>query len=385
MTALLAAQAAAVGHHVFVDVLIAHLGLGVADAQLVEGFVQAEVGHDGGDDGVAQELAPLLHVLAVDVQDVVAGDDVALFVHAQAAVGVAVVGKAHVQPVLYHVALQNLNVGRTRVLVDVVAVGGGIDDVGLGAQGVKNAFCNVPGGTVGAVQANLHALEGIHAQTDEIADVAVSSGNMVNGAADLVALGQRQFLPFPAESLQIAVQIRFHQTDDAFIHLLTEVVDELDAVVVVGVVAGGDHNAAVEALSADDEGHAGGGGDVQQIGVCAGGYQTANKAVLEHIARPAGILADDDSGGAVRAGAALQLGVVPAEKTPDLESVVSGKIAVGFSPEAVGSKIFAHGNGLLSLSDGREMSRKHYFLATIIPPVFQMLLAGTMPRTQEVG
>ena len=81
---------------------------------------------------------------------------------------------------------------------------------------------------------------------------------------------------------------------------------------------------------------------MEQIGVCAGGYQTANKAVLEHIARPAGILADDDSGGAVRAGAALQLGVVPAEKTPDLESVVSGKIAVGFSPEAVGSKIFSH-------------------------------------------
>ena len=69
----------------------------------------------------------------------------------------------------------------------------------------------------------------------------------------------------------------------------------------------------------------------------------------------------------------------------EVKSVVSGKIAVGFSPEAVGSKIFAHGNGLLSLSDGREMSRKHYFLATIIPPVFQMLLAGTMPRTQEVG
>ena len=241
--------------------------------------------------------------------------------------------------------------GGTRVLIDVVAVRVGVDDVGLGAQGVKDAFCNVPGGTVGAVQAHLHALEGVHAQADEIADVAVSSGNVVDGAADLVALGQGQLLPFPAEGLQIAVQIRLHQTDDAFVHLLAEVVDELDAVVVVGVVAGGDHDAAVEALGTDNEGHAGGGGNVEQIGVCAGGNQTAHQAVLEHVARPAGILADDDSGGAVGAGAALQLGVVPAEKTTDLEGVVSGKIAVGFSTEAVGSKIFAHGNGLLSLSD----------------------------------
>ena len=102
MTALLAADPAAVLHHVLVDVFVAYLGLGVVDAQFVEGLVQTEVAHHRGDHGVHQELTPLLQILAVDVENVIAGDDLTLLVHAQTPVGVAVVGKAHVQAVVHH-------------------------------------------------------------------------------------------------------------------------------------------------------------------------------------------------------------------------------------------------------------------------------------------
>ena len=44
-----------------------------------------KVGYDRGNDGIGQQLAALFHVAAVDVQDVVAGDDIALFIHAQTA------------------------------------------------------------------------------------------------------------------------------------------------------------------------------------------------------------------------------------------------------------------------------------------------------------
>ena len=80
--------------HVLINILVTDGGLGVADALLVERLVQTEVGHDGGDDGVHQQLAALFHVAAVNVQDVVAGDDIALLIHAEAAVGVAVIGKS---------------------------------------------------------------------------------------------------------------------------------------------------------------------------------------------------------------------------------------------------------------------------------------------------
>ena len=122
MAALLAADAVAGLDHVFIDVLIADLGLFILDADAVQRLVEAEVRHDRGDDLVVQELAAFLHIEAVDVQNVVAGDDVALFIHAQAAVRVAVIGKADVQALLHDELLQMLDVRRAAVGVDVVAV-----------------------------------------------------------------------------------------------------------------------------------------------------------------------------------------------------------------------------------------------------------------------
>ena len=252
-------------HHVLVDVLVAHLGLGVVDAQLVEGLVQAEIGHDGGDHGVHQQLAPLLHVAAVDVEDVVAGDDVALLVHAQAAVGIAVIGEAHIKAVVQNEFPQTLDVGGAGVGIDVVAVGVSVDDVGLRAQGIEDALGDVPGSAVGAVETHLLALEGILTHADQVADVAVTAGDVVDGAADLLPLGQGQLRPFLAEDRQLAVEIGLDEGDDTLVHLLAEGVDELDAVVGVGVVGGGDHDAAVEILGPGHEGDGGGGGDVQQV------------------------------------------------------------------------------------------------------------------------
>ena len=207
-------------HHIFVNILVTNGGLGIADAQLVEGLIQAKVGHHGGDHGVAVELAPLLHVLAVDIQDMVAGDDVALLVHSQAAVGIAVVGKAHIQLVFQNEVPQVLDVGGAGTLVDVVAVGLGIDHIGFGAQRVEHGLGNVPGAAVGAVQAHLHTLEGIHAQADQIAHIPVSAGHMVHGAADGIPLGQGEGRPILAEQLQLTVQEVFNQGDGGLFHLL---------------------------------------------------------------------------------------------------------------------------------------------------------------------
>ena len=89
----------------------------------------------------------------------VAGDDVALLIHTEAAVSVAVVGKADVEVVLHNELLQTLNVGGAGVQVDVQAVGLVVDDVGVCTESIKNALGNVPAGTVGAVQADLDPLK----------------------------------------------------------------------------------------------------------------------------------------------------------------------------------------------------------------------------------
>ena len=67
--------------HAFVHVPVAHLGLDPVDARFLEGLAQAVIAHDGAHHGVGGQLIPFLHVRAVNVEDHVAVQLVALFVH----------------------------------------------------------------------------------------------------------------------------------------------------------------------------------------------------------------------------------------------------------------------------------------------------------------
>gem|GEM_PF-6570958 len=80
----------------------------------------------------------LVQVHAAHVQDLVAIDHAAALVHGQAAVGIAVIGKAHVQALLHHVALQALHMRGAAVDVNVKAIGRGIDHAHVGAQRVEH-------------------------------------------------------------------------------------------------------------------------------------------------------------------------------------------------------------------------------------------------------
>ena len=144
MTALLTTDTAAIFCHVLIDVLVTHCGLGVADALLIKGLIQAKVGHDRGNDGIGQQLATLLHVAAVDIQNMVASDDIALFIHTQATISIAIIGKTDVQPLLYHELLQALNVSRSSIVIDIRTVGLCIDDVGVSTQRIEHRLSDVP-------------------------------------------------------------------------------------------------------------------------------------------------------------------------------------------------------------------------------------------------
>ena len=281
----------------------------------------------------------------------VAGNDLALLVHSQTPVSITVIGKAHIQAVLHHKLLQHLNMGRACPLVDIQAIGLGIDHIGLGAQSIKNTLGNIPGSTVGAVQANLLSPEGEQTQADQVTDIAISACHIVHGAAHMVPGPEGQGLPLLSEQLQLAVQVQLHQFDGLFIHLFTVAVNELDTVVVVGIVAGGDHNTAVKFIHPGHIGHRGGGGHVKQIRIGTGGSKTCHQSILKHIAGAAGILADNHSGRLRILGPALQFPIVPAQKTSHLKSMVRSEIHIGFAAEAVSSKILAHRNTPLLFGD----------------------------------
>ena len=265
---------------------------------------------------------------AVNVEDTVAVHHVALLVHGQAAVSVAVKGKADIHLIVDHILLQALDVGGAAVCVDVHAVGGVIDHVGLSTQGLEDALGDHPGAAVGTVQGHTHILIGVGGQGDQVADVAITAGGIIDDLTDVLAGGVGQIM--------LAVQVLLDLVDDLLLHLLAMAIDELQAIILERVVAGGDHNAAVKLIHLSDVGHAGGGGHVHQVNVAAGSGDTGRQSALEHIAGTAGILADDDLGLVVTA-------IVPAQETAHLEGVVHGQIHIGFAAEAVSTKIFRHG------------------------------------------
>ena len=223
--------------------------------------------------------------------------------------------------------LQLFDMGRAAVDVDVQAVRVVGDHIGVGAEGVKNALGHHPGAAVGAVQADALALVGAGREGNQVAEIAVPAGGIVDGLADVGALGIGKLL--------IAVEIGLDAVQQALFHLVAVGIDELDSVVVIGVVAGGDHNAAVEIVRPSDIGHARRTGDMQQIGIGTGSGKTGTQRGLEHVARAAGVLADHDLGFVI-------LSVVPAEIAADLKGVIDGQVLVGLSAKSVSSEILPH-------------------------------------------
>ena len=336
MAGLLAADHEVILLHVLVNIAVAHGGLFIADARLVQCLVQTEVAHNGSDQRIAGKLATLLEVLGADIHDLIAVQHLAPLVYGKAAVRVAVKGEAHVQMMLPDVELQALNVGGAAVRVDVHAVRLIVDDIGLGPQRVKHRPADHPGAAVGAVQTNLVLFKGPGGQAGEVADIAVAAGVEIDGLAYLSLGG-------PGEVSGITVDECFQLCLKGIVHLLAHAVHQLDAVVIKRIVAGGDHHAAVEILRTGDVTDAGSGGNVEQICVRAGGGDTRRQSVFKHIGGTPGVLADHDAGGVLR----VLPAVIPAQKTAHLEGVLRRQINAGLAPETVCTKIFTHQNNKL--------------------------------------
>ena len=210
MTTLLTTDAAAVLSHVLVDILITNRGLGITDALLIECLVQTKVGHNCCNNGVGQQFTALFHVATVNIQDVVAGDDIALLIHTQATVGIAIVCKTNIQTFLHNELLQTLNVGRTGIVVDIQAIGLVVDDISICAQCIKDRFCNVPAGAVGTIQTNLDTFERVNAQRNQVAHVTVTTRHIVHGTADVLTMSKRQLWPVLIKDMEFAVDVIFY-------------------------------------------------------------------------------------------------------------------------------------------------------------------------------
>ena len=276
MTTLLATQTVLVLVHASVDVLIAYASFLVREASVVKCFEQAKVAHDGSNHGLLCQTAILVEVGAANVENQVSVNHVAALVNCQAAVSITVIGKAHVKAVLNHKALQLVNVGGAAINVDVEAVWSVVDNMRLGAQGVKDRASNTRSCAVSAIQANLQALQAKAAARNKAGDVAVAALHVINRAANAVTGCQR--------NVKLAVNIGLYLLKDVLVHLVALFIDQLDAVISKGVVRCGNHDAAVKGTVYYLKANARCRNNVQHVRVSAGSNQARDKRGLKHVA-----------------------------------------------------------------------------------------------------
>ena len=128
----------------------------------------------------------LVQVHAAYVQDKVAVYHMAALVHRKAAIGVAIVGKAHVQSLLYHQTLQAVDMGGTAIDIDVEAIGRIADNAHIGTQRVEHRLGNRRSSAIGAIEANLHTLKREVRAGNKVGNIAVAALHVINCGADSI-------------------------------------------------------------------------------------------------------------------------------------------------------------------------------------------------------
>ena len=325
---LLAARVATTGPHHFQHIAIAHLGTEQLKPLALEEAFQPQVRHHRGDDPTAAQLPCPCPLAADQRHDLIAVHCRPGFVDDDQPVGVAIQGNADIRAAGDHGFLDQVEVGGAAPVVDVATVGIDADRDHFGAQFPEGRRGDLVGGAMGAIERDLQPVEPdiVGQRAFHCVDIAATGIVDTSGAADIGCVGQRL----------IFVQ---HGLDRQFVGIgQLEPVrpEQLDAVVLVRVVAGRDHHADICPQFAGQQGNGRSGHRPEQHHVHADAGKACDHGIFQHVARKPGVLADDHAVAVVTAKKA------PAGRLADLHCRGGGhRTGIGAPANAIGTKILA--------------------------------------------
>ena len=286
---LLAAEIVAVGAHALEHVAVADRRAHEAELALVEIALEAEVGHHRGDDAAADQPAVLRPAIGDGRHELVAVDHLAVLADQHDAVGVAIERDADVGAVHHDTFLQHLRMGRAALGVDVEAVGRHRHRDHLGAQLPQHRRRDLVGGAIGAIDDDLEARQvetTTHRRLHRL-DVAAIGVVEPLGAADRPRAGEPDLRRRRDQRLDLGL--------DRIGELEAVRTEQLDAVVLEGIVRGRDHHADIGAHRPRQEADRRRRHRAQQQHVDADRQEARRYALLDHVAGKPRVLADDDA------------------------------------------------------------------------------------------
>ena len=173
VTGLLAADIMTVGPHILKDIAVTDAGDFYLYTGLLQCLMEADIGHDGAYYGIVFQGSGCLHSQGADDEDVVAVEDIALFIYAEAAVSIAVVGNTDIGTVFLDSRLQTLQMGGAAAVVDIYSVRSFAYYFQRAAQLLQQTRHYSTGCAVGTVKDYTEAVKTAGSGAAEVADIAL--------------------------------------------------------------------------------------------------------------------------------------------------------------------------------------------------------------------
>ena len=248
--------------------------------------LKPEVRHHRGDHARPGQSALVAPAFGDHRHHLIAVDQMALLVDEDHPVGVAVERDADVGPHLAHLARKRLGRGRADLEIDVEPVRLDADLDHLGPELPQRLGRDLVSRAIGAIDDHAQALERHFAGERPLGVFDVAGLDVVDalGAAEVGSVGELR--------RDVAVHQRFDPRLDLVGKLIAVRPEQLDAVVLIRVVGGGDHHAQVAAHRARQHRHRRRRNRPQQQDVGADRSEARDQRIFDHVAREPGVLAD---------------------------------------------------------------------------------------------
>ena len=248
-------------------------------------MLEAEVAHQGADDLAAHRPVGKT-VLGDHIQEPIAVDQLPFAIDHQHTVAVAVEGDAQIGVFLQDRSAQGLRVGGADIAVDIETVRIGTDADDLGAELLEDIGRRVVGRAIGAIDHDLETAK-VHARRNgALAELDVAPV----GVVDPLHLAERGRVDGAQRPLEFRLDCFF----DVVRKLIAIGREELDAVVLIGVMRCGDDDTGRGAKGPCEIGHTGRGHRPEQPDVCPRRHQARLQGRLEHVARDPRIFSDQN-------------------------------------------------------------------------------------------
>ncbi len=223
---------------------------------------------------------------AIRREDLVAVDQFALFVSHQHPIGIAVQRDAELRAVFDNLRAEILRHRGAAAAVDVEAVGRHADRDDRGAEFPQHGRCDAIGRAMRAIDDDLQPAQPQATREARLGNFDIAAGGVVEarGAAQRYRGGQAM------------AHVARHQRLDLGLGVVAELepvgTEQLDAVVLIGIVRGGDHHPEIGAQAAGQHGDRRRRQRPDQGYVHAGADEPCGECRLHHVAGQPRVLAD---------------------------------------------------------------------------------------------